>query len=144
MTLPATRLSNNAQGGAAEMVEGRRPAKGNMTSETRPGHGAGPGARSELGRVRRVAATDKGARFTALLHHVDIDRLRMAYGALKPKIVQRALVEVLNASTSRTSWAFPTGSGGDVHRIMRWMRSRLLIWSFGISVAREHLRALRS
>jgi RNA-directed DNA polymerase len=32
-----------------------------------------------------VAATDKEARFTALLHHVDVDRLRAAYRALKPK-----------------------------------------------------------
>jgi len=35
--------------------------------------------------VRRVAATDKEARFTALLHHVDVDRLRAAYWVLKPK-----------------------------------------------------------
>jgi RNA-directed DNA polymerase len=79
------KLSNNAQGGAAEMVEGRRSAKGNMTSETRPGLSAGHGALSELGRVRRVAATDRKARFTALLHHVDVDRLRAAYWVLKPK-----------------------------------------------------------
>src|SRR5450755_331043 len=79
------KLPNNAQGGAAEVVEGRRPAKGNTASETRPGHGAGQGALSELGRVRRVAATDKEARFTALLHHVDVDRLRAAYFALRPK-----------------------------------------------------------
>jgi RNA-directed DNA polymerase len=79
------KLPNDAQGGAAEVVEGRRPAKGNTASETRPGHGAGQGALSELGRVRRVAATDKEARFTALLHHVDVDRLRAAYWALKPK-----------------------------------------------------------
>src|SRR5665811_394305 len=62
-----------------------RPAKGHSTSETRPGHSAGQGALSELGRVRRVAATDKEARFSALLHHVDVDRLRMAYFALRPK-----------------------------------------------------------
>ena len=79
------KLPNNAQGGAAEVVEGRRSAKGNTTSETRPGLGAGQGALSGLGRVRRVAATDKEARFTALLHHVDVDRLRAAYWALKPK-----------------------------------------------------------
>jgi group II intron reverse transcriptase/maturase len=79
------KLPNNAQGGAAEAVEGRRPAKGNTTGETRPGHGAGQGALSELGRVRRVAATDEEARFTALLHHVDVDRLRAAYFALRPK-----------------------------------------------------------
>ena len=67
------------------MVEGRRPAKGNMTSETRSGLSAGQSALSELGRVRRVAATDREARFTALLHHVDVDRLRAAYWVLKPK-----------------------------------------------------------
>jgi hypothetical protein len=77
--------SNNAQGGAAEAVEGRRPAKGNATGKTRPGLRAGHGAPSELGRVRRVAQTDKDARFTALLHHVDVDRLRLAFFALRPK-----------------------------------------------------------
>jgi RNA-directed DNA polymerase len=82
--LPA-KLPNNAQGGAAEVVEGRRPAKGNTAGETRPGLGAGQGAPSELGRVRRVAAMDKEARFTALLHHVDVERLRLAYFALRPK-----------------------------------------------------------
>ena len=79
------KLPNNAQGGAAEVVEGSGPAKGNATSETRPGRRAGQGALSEFGRVRRVAATDKDARFTALLHHVDVDRLRLAYFALRPK-----------------------------------------------------------
>ncbi|MBV9808882.1 MAG: group II intron reverse transcriptase/maturase, partial [Solirubrobacterales bacterium] len=79
------KLANNAQGGAAESVEGSGPAKGNTTGETRPGLGAGQGAPSKLDRVRRVAATDKEARFTALLHHVDVDRLRLAYFALRPK-----------------------------------------------------------
>jgi len=67
------KLPNNAQGGAAEVVEGRRPAKGNAASATRPGRSAGQGALSGLGRVRRVARKDKDARFTALLHHVDVD-----------------------------------------------------------------------
>ena len=79
------KLANNAQGGAAESVEGSGPAKGNRTSETRSGLGAGQSALSGLDRVRRVAATDKEARFTALLHHVDVDRLRAAYLALRPK-----------------------------------------------------------
>jgi group II intron reverse transcriptase/maturase len=35
--------------------------------------------------VREVARTDKGARFTALLHHVDLDRLRAAYWAIRPQ-----------------------------------------------------------
>ena len=79
------KLPNNAQGGAAEAVEGRRPAKGNATGETRSGPSAGQSALSELGRVRRVATKDKEARFTALLHHVDVDRLRAAYWALEPE-----------------------------------------------------------
>lgn len=79
------KLPNNAQGGAAEAVEGRRSAKGNAAGKTRPGRRAGQGAPSELGRVRRIARTDKEARFTALLHHVTIDRLREAYWALEPR-----------------------------------------------------------
>ena len=77
--------SNNAQGGAAEIVEGSGPAKGNADGETRSGRRAGQSVSSELDRVRQVARTDKEARFTTLLHHVDVDRLRAAYQALKPK-----------------------------------------------------------
>jgi group II intron reverse transcriptase/maturase len=35
--------------------------------------------------VREVARRDKEARFTALLHHVDLDRLRAAYLAIRPQ-----------------------------------------------------------
>jgi group II intron reverse transcriptase/maturase len=35
--------------------------------------------------VREVARRDKDARFTALLHHVDLDRLRAAYRAIRPQ-----------------------------------------------------------
>jgi RNA-directed DNA polymerase len=66
-------------------VEGSGLAKGNAASETRPGHRAGVSVQSGLDRVRRVAQKDKDARFTALLHHVDVDRLRAAYWALEPK-----------------------------------------------------------
>jgi group II intron reverse transcriptase/maturase len=76
---------NNAQGRAAEAVEGRGSAKGNAAGETRPGRRAGQGVPSELDRVRRAAQKDRNARFTALLHHVSVDRLRAAYWALEPK-----------------------------------------------------------
>ena len=39
---------------------------------------------SGLDRVRQVARSDKDARFTALLHHVDLNRLWKAYVAIKP------------------------------------------------------------
>src|ERR671918_2863266 len=76
---------NNAQGGAAEAGEGRGSPKENATSATRSGPSAGQSAPSGLDRVRRVARKDKDVRFTALLHHVDVDRLRAAYFALRPK-----------------------------------------------------------
>jgi RNA-directed DNA polymerase len=77
--------SNNAGMPAAEAGEGRGLGKGNAASNTRPGLSAGHDAPSALDRVRRVARQDKEARFTALLHYVDIDRLRAAYWALRPK-----------------------------------------------------------
>jgi RNA-directed DNA polymerase len=40
---------------------------------------------SGLDRVREVARRDKDARFTALLHHVSLERLVMAYWDLSPK-----------------------------------------------------------
>ena len=67
-----TKPPNNAEGTAAEAVEGRGLAKGNTASTTRPGRSAGSGAPSGLDRVREVARRDKDARFTALLHHVDL------------------------------------------------------------------------
>jgi RNA-directed DNA polymerase len=84
LVVPA-KLSNNARGGAAEVVEGSGSDEGNAASETRSGPSAGTGALGDLDRVRRVARKDKDARFTALLHHVDVDRLRAAYWAIRPK-----------------------------------------------------------
>jgi RNA-directed DNA polymerase len=76
---------NNASVGVAEVVEGRRSPEGKVASSTRSGLGAGQSAPSGLDRVRRVARQDKDVRFTALLHHVDVDRLRAAYWAIRPK-----------------------------------------------------------
>ena len=76
---------NKAASAAAEVVEGRESAKGNTAGKTRPGHRAGSDAPSALDRVRQVARQDKEARFTTLLHHVDLDRLRAAYRAIRPK-----------------------------------------------------------
>lgn len=77
--------SNKAARAAAETVEERGLPEGNTASKTRSGHSAGQGASSALDRVRRAAQKDKEARFTALLHHVNPDRLRAAYRALSPK-----------------------------------------------------------
>jgi RNA-directed DNA polymerase len=82
LVVPAN-LPNKAT--AAEVGEERGRAKGNTDSKTHPGHSAGSDASSALGRVREVARREKNARFTALLHHVTLSRLREAYWAISPK-----------------------------------------------------------
>jgi hypothetical protein len=64
--------------------EGRGLPEGNTTGETRSGRSAGLGVSSDLVRVRQVARKNKDVRFTALLHHVTVDRLREAYRAISP------------------------------------------------------------
>jgi RNA-directed DNA polymerase len=70
------KLANKAGVPAAELVEGRRLDEGNtgqqnaLRTQGREGR-----ASSALDRVRRVAMKDGDARFTALLHHVSVDRL---------------------------------------------------------------------
>jgi len=68
----------------AEAVEGRGLPEGNTAGEPRPGRSAGQGVSSDLDRVRLAARRDKDVRFTALLHHVSVDRLREAYRAISP------------------------------------------------------------
>jgi RNA-directed DNA polymerase len=80
-----TNLPNKAAMAAAEVGEGRSAAEGNTARLPRAGHRAGPGVLQGLDRVREVARRDKEARFTALLHHVDLSRLRAAYWAISPK-----------------------------------------------------------
>src|SRR5690349_18662310 len=76
--------ANKAVKAAAELVEERRPARGNTASKTRSGLRAGRRVAHALDRVRQVAERDKEARFTALLHHVTVGSLREAYGELRP------------------------------------------------------------
>src|SRR6266508_1408609 len=82
--VPAKPL-NKAGRPVAEAAEERGLAKGNTDSTTRPGHSADLSVPSGLDRVRHAARRDKEARFTALLHHVDVDRLRSAYWAIRPQ-----------------------------------------------------------
>jgi RNA-directed DNA polymerase len=48
----------------------------------------------------------------------------LGIAALEDKIVQRAVVEVLNAVYEEDSWGSPMDSGRDAASTMRWMRSR--------------------
>lgn len=75
---------NNAARAVAEAVEGRGEAKGNAAKRNADRtQGRSSPAHSELDRVRSRARKDKEAKFTALLHHVTVERLRKAFTQLK-------------------------------------------------------------
>jgi hypothetical protein len=81
-----TKSSNEvALAAAEETMEGRSPTKGNMEGQNAPRTQCRTSALNALDRVREVARRDKNKRFTALLHHVTVDRLRDAYLALQRK-----------------------------------------------------------
>jgi len=74
---------NKAGAPAAEVAEGRGLAKGNTDEQNAPRTQSRTRAPSALDRVREAAKKDKEKKFTALLHHVNVDRLRTAVLALK-------------------------------------------------------------
>ena len=79
----ATKPTNNAGRPGAEPVEPRAGAEGNAGQQsTRRAQNRGSVSQA-LERVRQVARQRKKERFTALLHHVSIDLLRVAFYALK-------------------------------------------------------------
>src|SRR2546421_1293674 len=75
---------NNARPAAAEGMEGRGLAKGNLPQQNASRTPSRKDAPSALERVRQAAKQDKQLRFTALLHHIyNLETLRMAYFSLK-------------------------------------------------------------
>ena len=75
---------NNAGQTAAEGMEGRGLAKGNLPQQNASRIQSRSNALSALERVRQAAVKDKKLRFTALLHHIyNLDTLGMAYFRLK-------------------------------------------------------------
>ncbi len=70
---------------AAEGVEGRDLAEGNASEHATPRTQSRIRVPSGLERVRHAARRHKKLQFTALLHHVTVDRLRTAFLELKRK-----------------------------------------------------------
>src|SRR5882762_7270574 len=69
---------------AAEGMEGRGLAKGNLPQQNASRKQSRRNAPSALERVRQAAGKDKKLRFTALLHHIyNPETLRMAYFRMK-------------------------------------------------------------
>jgi len=82
---PNQEATEPAAGATVEGMEGSRPTKRN-TEEDRTRRTQSRASVSQgLGGVREAAREDKKQKFTALLHHVNVDRLRDSYFGLKKK-----------------------------------------------------------
>jgi len=86
----AGKPTNKAVPTAAEPVERRAGAKGNARQQsTHRTQGRGRVSQA-LERIRQAARQRKKERFTALLHHIGTDCLRMVFFALKRDAAARA------------------------------------------------------
>jgi RNA-directed DNA polymerase len=78
------KFPNKAGQPAAEGMEGKGLAEGNLRRQNAPRTPSREGAHSALERVRQAARRDRKMRFTALLHHVyNVEMLRVAFFSLK-------------------------------------------------------------
>src|SRR6266852_3060369 len=78
------KFPNNAGQPAAEGMEGRGLAKGNLPQQNASRTPSREDALSALERVRQAASKDEKVQFTALLHHIyNPETLRKAYFSLK-------------------------------------------------------------
>ena len=79
----AAKPANKSEGSDAESVERREGAEGNTSKHRMRRTPSRVSMSSGLERVRERAKAEKKERFTALLHHVDVDLLRAAFSWLK-------------------------------------------------------------
>ena len=84
---------------AAEEMEGRGLAKGNLGQQNAPRTQSRISAPSELERVRQTATKNKDVKFTALLHHIyRIDTLRLVWTGRRGSTTARTLSKISRAS----------------------------------------------
>jgi len=83
LAVVATKPTNKAGRPAAEPVERRAGTEGNADQQRTLRSQSRDRVGQALDRVRQAARQRKKERFTALLHHVNNDSLRLAYYALK-------------------------------------------------------------
>ncbi|MCH8944515.1 MAG: group II intron reverse transcriptase/maturase [Proteobacteria bacterium] len=79
------KLSNKEGSPSAEMVEGRTLPEGNSQQTTVDRTQSRVATSSGLLSVRQAAQARKDVRFSALLHHIDVELLEQSYLALKQK-----------------------------------------------------------
>jgi RNA-directed DNA polymerase len=75
--------NNAAPEAAAESVERRAGAEGNTSQQSTHRTQCRARVSQALERVRQAARLRKEERFTALLHHINVDLLRLSFYALK-------------------------------------------------------------
>jgi RNA-directed DNA polymerase len=85
LAIVAMKRPNNAGQPAAEAVEPRARTKGNADQQSTLRAQNREGVTQALGRVRQAARLRKQEKFTALLHHVSVETLSVAFYALKRK-----------------------------------------------------------
>jgi len=81
----AVKPSNKSGTTAAEAAEPRAGTKGNADQQSTHRTQSRARVTQALGRVRQAARQGKKVRFTALLHHIDVDTLQQAFYALRRK-----------------------------------------------------------
>jgi len=79
----AEKSVNKAELSAAELMERRAGAKGNVDQQTTCRAQNRASVSQALERIRQAARHRKKERFTSLLHHVNVDLLRLAFFELK-------------------------------------------------------------
>src|SRR6266699_3008603 len=75
--------TNNAERSAAEPVEPRAEAKGNASQQSTGRAQQRRTVSQALERIRQAARERKKEKFTALLHHVNVDLLEEGFGELE-------------------------------------------------------------
>jgi RNA-directed DNA polymerase len=81
----AKKPTNKAGQPVAEPVEQRTETKGNVDQQSTLRTQTRERVNQALDRIRQAARRRKKERFTALLHHINVDTLRLAFYALKRK-----------------------------------------------------------
>ena len=82
-SMVAAKPANEGGHPPEELVEPREGAKGNAGQSPTHRTQGRTGVSHGLDRVRQATKDRKGEPFTALLHHIDVELLRSAYGWLR-------------------------------------------------------------
>ena len=83
LSIVAAKLANNGRQLPKEPVERREGAEGNAPEPSTLRTPGRDGVTAGLERIRQTAKYKRKERFTALLHHVNVDLLRFAFSSLK-------------------------------------------------------------